>query len=1281
MVSPRDSPPPAASHVSVGGFDPRLSARDLAEYLESVAGRVWRCRVKSSSPPPGTFPDFHRRPSPILLPAAADASIRASSAPRRRRRAPYDDDEFRPAPPPPPGTYPPFQRRPLSAPHASRGARRRRAPPNGDYNDDDEYAFRAAAPPRGPVVPPHAFVIFATPEAARRASAAASDLIVRGPSTSSSSARAAAARSLGAARPFRFEDARVEVGNLFAPDALAVAWRAPEDGSKDGLDFVVDPLTNTCRLVFTLDAVAFVAPGSRDASATLRCDVKLEFSFLDIDEVVVLFRDESLLLKLSAAPFLYYRTAADDVHQTVPFDLFDDDGDHDPWVRTTDFTPSEAIARCWVYRVTFRAWLWPKMKDALAHMKRQGVRVVLCDIGLDVRDEPGFGQPREDDLLFFVKAEGIRFDVLFLVNVLVHKGILNEHQLTSEFFGLLKKEEDGVNVVALTELLGEKPQVFYLCQRLKNAQSRAAKNNQVLHLNRNRKIAGDHSAEVRSLVITPTRAYCLPPEVQISNRVIRHYHRVADRFLRVTFMDEGMQPLNIHAFNLYPAPIVKDMMSNLLQQKTTIHRRVQTILTKGFSMCGRKYSFLAFSSNQLRNRSAWFFAEDGTTTAASIREWMGQFPSHNVAKHAARMGQCFTSSYATVVMQSDEVNESLEDVEHNGYNFSDGIGKITPFLAMEVAKRLPLINNYTPSAYQIRYAGFKGVLAVWPGPSDGVQISLRPSMRKFESTHSVLEVVSWTRFQPAFLNRQIITLLTCLGVPDDIFWQMQEAMLHNLDRMLSDRHAAYQVVTNCCSGHGAIPGTMLSAGFSPATEPHLKSMLLAIRSSQLQGLLEKTKIFVPKGRWLMGCLDELGILEQGQCFIRASVPSLNKSAEVIVGTIVMAKNPCLHPGDVRILEAVDVPELHHLVDCLVFPKKGERPHPNEASGSDLDGDVYFVTWDRNLVPPMKKSFPPMDYSPAEVKLLPRRVLQHDIVDFFLKNMINEILGQICNAHVVHADSSNSGAMDAKCIQLAELAATAVDFPKTGKMVAMPPSLRPQQYPDFMGKEDDISYKSEKIIGRLYRSIQRYKLGISLEDFTSNDVPYDASLEVPGASHFIADAWQCKCSYESKLNGLLNQYSVHTEAELVTGEIWSLTERNKRKNNEIKERIKHAYSKLHQEFRNIFESLGADRCQTSEDKKNLVYEMKASAWYQVTYHPEWIQRSRKMIELDGKEMPARLSFAWIAVDYLTRIKMRCQEVNAISKDRCRLLAMYKDELSRRSKFHFKGPMPRFSATIR
>ncbi len=44
-----------------------------------------------------------------------------------------------------------------------------------------------------------------------------------------------------------------------------------------------------------------------------------------------------------------------------------------------------------------------------------------------------------------------------------------------------------------------------------------------------------------------------------------------------------------------------------------------------------------------------------------------------------------------------------------------------------------------------------------------------------------------------------------------------------------------------------------------------------------------------------------------------------------------------------------------------------RPHPNECSGSDLDGDLYFVSWDKHLIPPETDA--PMDYTPAPEKQL------------------------------------------------------------------------------------------------------------------------------------------------------------------------------------------------------------------------------------------------------------------------------------------------------------------------
>ena len=59
--------------------------------------------------------------------------------------------------------------------------------------------------------------------------------------------------------------------------------------------------------------------------------------------------------------------------------------------------------------------------------------------------------------------------------------------------------------------------------------------------------------------------------------------------------------------------------------------------------------------------------------------------------------------------------------------------------------------------------------------------------------------------------------------------------------------------------------------------------------------------------------------------------------------------PCLHPGDIRILQGVDKPQLSNLFNVVVFSSKGSRPACNMMAGGDLDGDVYFVSWDEYLV--------------------------------------------------------------------------------------------------------------------------------------------------------------------------------------------------------------------------------------------------------------------------------------------------------------------------------------------
>ncbi|KAK6912565.1 RNA-dependent RNA polymerase, eukaryotic-type [Dillenia turbinata] len=215
-------------------------------------------------------------------------------------------------------------------------------------------------------------------------------------------------------------------------------------------------------------------------------------------------------------------------------------------------------------------------------------------------------------------------------------------------------------------------------------------------------------------------------------------------------------------------------------------------------------------------------------------------------------------------------------------------------------------------------------------------------------------------------------------------------------------------------------------------------------------------------------------------------------------------------------------------------------------------------------------------------------------------MVTERLGAICHAHVVHADRSDYGALDENCIKLAELAATAVDFPKTGIVVTMPPHLIPKDYGDSMEKEEFQTYPSKKILGRLYR----------------------------------------------KLNGLLGQYKVNWEEEVVTGHVWSMPKYKSRKQGELKERLKQAYTALKKEYRQLFENMDLEFENLSSDERNILYEQKASAWYQVCYHPKWVRQSLELQGPEGGKEMVMLSFAWIAADYLARIKIRSLEVNFV-----------------------------------
>lgn len=523
------------------------------------------------------------------------------------------------------------------------------------------------------------------------------------------------------------------------------------------------------------------------------------------------------------------------------------------------------------------------------------------------------------------EALNLPYKILFKINSLVQHGFLPLQAIHTNFFHMIDPQriKDAYIESALNKLYQMKECCYEPIQWLEKEYQRYSTNSSI-------PLSSTISLDkglvyVHRVQVTPSRIYFCGPEVNLSNRVLRNFADDTDNFLRVSFLDENMDKL--HLFDLISRSSIIDV-----ERETKLHQRVLSTLKNGISIGDKKFEFLAYSSSQLRDNSVWMFASRKGLTAYDIRKWMGDFHEiRNVAKYAARLGQSFSSSRDTVSVGRNEI-EIIPDIEFKRgeikYCFSDGIGKISYELAQEVAEQCGFMDHNVPSAFQIRYGGYKGVVAI--DPTSSTKLSLRNSMCKFKSENTKLDVLSWSKHKPCYLNRQVIVLLSTLGVKDRVFKRKQREIVNKLKMITRKPFNALDMMS-----YGDITimlREMIICGFHPSKEPFLCMMLKTICAAKLQELQLKTRIFVRKGRALLGCLDETRTLKYGEVFVQISLPrnkqskviGAKKSKYIVKGKVVVVKNPCLHPGDVRILRAIDVPSIHHMVDCVVFPQKGRR---------------------------------------------------------------------------------------------------------------------------------------------------------------------------------------------------------------------------------------------------------------------------------------------------------------------------------------------------------------------
>ena len=321
------------------------------------------------------------------------------------------------------------------------------------------------------------------------------------------------------------------------------------------------------------------------------------------------------------------------------------------------------------------------------------------------------------------------------------------------------------------------------------------------------------------------------------------------------------------------------------------------------------------------------YAKDSSGRVADdIRREMGNFSQiSNVAKKMARMGQTLSSTTESVDVEEDEY-EVVDDVSwpyavhptsKKPYCFSDGVGSISPDLMKNVANRLGWQSN-PPSAIQIRFKGCKGMLCLDP-TLPGRKIRLRKSMEKFicatpsaESPKWCLEVIKRSWPTPLYLNRQLIPLLEHHGIPLDTLHQLQLNMVFNCAQSLVDQDEATKKLSAYVKRRLPFKN-MSQSGWNLLADPFCNNMLHHLFFENLKNLKEKARIAIPLncGRNMLGVMDETGILAYGQIFVQFTSldPGDEGRLRVVRGKVLVSKCPCVHPGDVRVLTAIDVPEL------------------------------------------------------------------------------------------------------------------------------------------------------------------------------------------------------------------------------------------------------------------------------------------------------------------------------------------------------------------------------------
>ncbi|KAL1836039.1 hypothetical protein VTJ49DRAFT_5646 [Mycothermus thermophilus] len=609
-------------------------------------------------------------------------------------------------------------------------------------------------------------------------------------------------------------------------------------------------------------------------------------------------------------------------------------------------------------------------------------------------------------------------------------------------------------------------------------------------------------ARIFKAVVTPTTIMLHGPDLEPMNRVLRKYPDHS-YFLKAQFCDENGQ----------------DLFFNSKVSLDIIYDRFKSVLSNGIQVAGRVYRLLGFSHSSLRAHAAWlsapFYHDDELQLPDRIIKSLGDFNNiRSPARRAARIGQAFSETpYAVDLEKARIMVVEIPDVERGGRVFSDGVGTMSPAAASAIYKAIPRRKGL-PTCFQIRWGGAKGMLSL-DQRLDGSRICIRPSMTKFPSNDlRYLEICDMaSEPTPMVLNRQLIKIFEDMGAPGKWFLNRQRRELERLRGITATVYNTACFLRSQKIGESIQLYKLLrnieAMGLDYRKDNFLRGVVEVVLLRELRLLKHKARIPVYRGMTLFGVMDETGYLNEGEIYVTYDRGGYHCEPPK-AGPCIVSRSPALHPGDIQIAYNSIPPHDHplsRLRNCIVFSQRGHRDLPSQLSGGDLDGDVFHVIWEPELVRTVK-TFAPAEYARITPLELDRPVKLEDIASFFVDFMRTDHLGVIATRHMIMADQKDDGTLHPDCIKLAELHSAAVDFSKTGRAVELSQLPRCLKWrPDFLAggrpvtihdksivdmeekmshleNEDDEDegdgprhkyYPSNKVLGQLYRAVDEDRI--------------------------------------------------------------------------------------------------------------------------------------------------------------------------------------------------------------